>query len=154
MEAASLFSLILLARHNISVLSSFYNQAQDPELRKLIKEAIYEETIPTIEDCERLLGAVGGELPDLHFPPHPLYEKTDYPKGVQLTDMEIAIAVGNLAKASQLSLFLSLQQCYQLDVSIALNKLLSSGLEWDYRLLQLMIHQGWLPSTPKVEHLH
>lgn len=154
MEAASLFSLILQARHNISVLSLFYNQAQDPELRKLIKEAIYDETIPTIEDCEKLLRAGGGELPDLHFPPHILYDKMSFPKGVQLSDMEIAIAIGNLARASQLTLFLSIQQCYQLDISIVLNKILSSGLEWDYRLLQLMLHREWLPKTPKVEHLH
>ena len=153
-EASSLYSLILQARHNISVLSSFYNQAEDSELKQLIKDSIYEHAIPTIEACEKLLRAGGGELPDVHFPPHPLYDKVNYPKGVQLGDMEIALAIGNLARGSQLALFLSLQQCYQLNISVALNQLLTNGLQWNYRLLQLMLHRGWLPNVPKAELFH
>ena len=154
MEAAGLYGIILQARHNISVLSSFYNQAEEPELRTLIKEAIYEQAIPAIEECEKLMRAGEAELPDEHFPPHPLYDgKVDYPRGVRLTDMEIAIALGNLARGSQLTLFLTLQQCYQLEVAGSINQLLNSGLQWDYRLLQLMIHRGWLPRVSKVvEH--
>ncbi|MBC8014229.1 MAG: hypothetical protein H7X79_00600 [Sporomusaceae bacterium] len=152
MEAASLYGIILQARHNISMLSLLYNQAQDPELRELIKAAIYEQTIPSIETCEKLMRAGDGELPDVHFAPHPLYDKVDFPKGVRLTDMEIAIAVANIARASQLTLFLSLQQCYQLEIALAINQLLSSGLQWNYRLLQLMLYQGWLPRISKVEH--
>ena len=151
-EAGSLFGIIIQSRHNISMLSSLYNQAQEPELRELIKEAIYEQTIPTIEKCEELLRAGNGELPDVHFASHPLYEKVDFPKGTRLTDMEIAIALGNTARASQLVLFLSLQQCYQLEIALAINQLLSSGLQWNYRLLQLMLHQGWLPRISKLEH--
>ncbi|WP_371373450.1 DUF3231 family protein [Sporomusa aerivorans] len=151
MEASSLYGLILQARHNISLLSSFYNQASDPELRDLIKTAIYQHAVPTIENCEKLLREGGAELPDTHFPSHPLYDKTNYPKGVQLTDMEIAIAVGNLARSSQLILFLSLQQCYQPEILLAISSLMSNGLQWDYQLLQLMLHRGWLPNAPKVQ---
>lgn len=152
LEAASLFGIILQARHNISILSSFYNQALDPELRDLIKDAIYEQAIPSIETCEELMRAGDGELPDEHFTPHTLYEKMDYPKNVRLTDMEIAIATANIARTSQSTLFLALQQCYQLEVAYGMNQLLTKGLEWNYRLLQLMLHQGWLPRVPKMEH--
>ena len=152
MEAAGLFGIILQARHNISMLSSLYNQAQDPELKELIKEAIYEETIPAIETCEELMRDGDGELPDVNFPPHPLYDKVDYPKNLRLTDMEIAIAIGNIVRTSQLALFLTLQQSYQLEIVAGINKLLNSGLLWGYRLLQLMLHRGWLPRISKVEH--
>ncbi|MDR3592540.1 MAG: DUF3231 family protein [Negativicutes bacterium] len=152
LEAAGLYGLILQARHNISLLSSFYNQAEDAELRALIKEAIYEQTLPAIEECEKLMRAGDAQAPDIHFPPHPLYETVDYPRGVRLTDLEIVIALGNLARNFQLTLFLTLQQCYQLEIAAAVNKLLSSGLQWDYRLLKLAIHKGWLPGVPKVEH--
>jgi hypothetical protein len=151
-EAAALFGLVLQARHNISLLSCFYNQAEDTQLREVIKAAIYEETLPTIEACEKLIRDGEAALPEAHFPPHPLYEQVDYPKGVRLTDGEIAIAVGNMARGFQLTLFLSLQQCYQLEVAGAINKLLNSGLQWDYRLLELMIHRGWLPTMAKVVH--
>ncbi|GMA99322.1 hypothetical protein [Pelosinus sp. IPA-1] len=152
MEAAGLFGIILQARHNISMLSSLYNQAQDPELKELIKKAIYEETIPAIETCEELMRDGDGELPDVHFAPHPLYDNVDYPKDVRLTDMEIAIAIGNIARAFQLVLFLTLQQCYQLEIIFGINKLLNSGLLWGYHLVQLMLHRGWLPRVSKVEH--
>lgn len=153
LEAAGLYGLILQARHNISVLSSFYNQAEEPKLRELIKEAIYEQALPAIEECEKLMRAGEAELPVVHFPPHTLYDdNVDYPQGVRLTDMEIALALGNLARGSQLALFLSLQQCYQLEVAAGINKLLNSGLQWDYRLLQLMLQRGWLPKVSKVEH--
>lgn len=151
-EAAALYGIILQAKHNISMLSSFYNQAEDPDLRELIKEAIYEHALPTIEDCEKLMKAGEAEIPQLHFPPHPLYDKVDYPRGVRLSDMEIAVALGTLARSSQLTLFLALEQCYQLEIIAAIYKLLSSGLQWDYRLVQLTIHRGWLPTVAKVKH--
>ncbi|SDF69004.1 DUF3231 family protein [Sporomusa acidovorans] len=150
MEAAGLFGLLLQARHNIPILSSFYNQAQDNELKKIIKQAIYEQTIPAIEELERLMCAGNAELPEVHFSSPILHNKVDYPQKVCLTDMEIAIAIGTMARTSQLATFLSLQQCYQLEIAMALNQILNNGLQWDFRLLQLMLHRGWLPNIPKV----
>lgn len=150
LEAAGLFGVILQARHNIFMLSSLYNQALDPELRELTKQAIYEQAVPMIEKCEELMRAGNAEPPDAHFKSPVLYAKAVYPENVKLEDGEIAIAVANITRTTQLTLFTTLQQCYQLEVAAGINELLSSDLQWSYRLLQLMLHRGWLPEVPKV----
>ncbi|MPM98811.1 hypothetical protein SDC9_146001 [bioreactor metagenome] len=67
-------------------------------------------------------------------------------------DGEIAIAVGNMAKASQMALLSALHQSYQLEVAIMYREMLDAGLDWDYRLLQLMLKRNWLPHLHKIEH--
>ncbi len=150
LEAAGLYAIVLQSRHSIAMLCSLYNQAQDTELRTLIKDAIYEQTLPVIEKCESLMNAGKAEIPKEHFPSPILYEEATYPKGVRLTDIEIAIALGNIARTAQFQLFTAMQQCYQLEISIAINLLITSSLQWSFRLLQLMLHRGWLPVVPKI----
>lgn len=152
LEAAGLFGIILQGRHNISVLSSLYNQAQHSGLKALLAEAIDGQMQPMIKKCEELMAAGQAELPEASFPPHPLYAELEYPAGVRLTDGEIALAAASMARNTQLALFLTLQQCYQLEIIRSINQLITSGLEWDYRLLQLALHEGWLPKIAKVVH--
>ncbi|WP_245693051.1 hypothetical protein [Sporomusa acidovorans] len=57
-----------------------------------------------------------------------------------------------MAKASQMTLLTGLHNCYQPDVALMYRKALDHGLDFDYRLLQLMLKQGWLPHLAKLSH--
>ena len=76
----------------------------------------------------------------------------DIPTDACLSDMEIAAALGTMAKASQMALLAALHQSYQLDVGMMLRKRLDEDLDWNTRLLNLMLNRGWLPHITKVEH--
>ncbi|HEY3424106.1 MAG TPA: hypothetical protein VGL27_04850 [Negativicutes bacterium] len=150
LEAAGLYSIIVQGKLNISILSLFYKLARDSDLKRLTGEAIDEIMKPTIIKCENLLRDGGAKLPDVDFPSYPLYKVGVIPDDMRLTDMEVALVVGNTVKAYKHVLFLSMEQTYQLEITRSINDLLSTGLDWEYRLLQLMIHNGWLPRIAKV----
>lgn len=153
LEAASLYGTIAQGRHNLASLEVLYNHCQDNDLRELIDEALEVHTEGVVEQAEDLLEASGGTLPKLHFAPRSLHkEGLEIPADGRLTDAEIAIAVGTMAKASQTALLASLHQSYQLEVALMYRKMLDAGLDWDYRLLQLMLKRGWLPHVAKIEH--
>lgn len=151
-EAGGLYGIVAQGRHNIALLSVLYNQARDSELRELIKQSIEGLTVETVRHCEKLLEAGGAELPAAHFTRHELEPRQDLPAAVQLADGEIAIAVANLARASQTALLAVLHQTYQPEIAIALRTQLNNGLDWNYRLLQLMLGRGWLIHISKVHH--
>ena len=51
-----------------------------------------------------------------------------------------------------MALLAALHQSYQLNVGMMLRKRLDEGLDWNLRLLTLMLNRGWLPHLAKVEH--
>lgn len=151
-EAGGLYGIIAQGRHNIALLSVLYNQARDSELRELIKQSIDGLTKETVERCEDLLQKGGAELPAAHFSAPQLKPRQDSPPSVQLSDGEIALAVANLAKASQTALLAMLHQTYQPEIALVLRTELDNGLDWGYRMMQLMLHRGWLLHIAKVHH--
>jgi hypothetical protein len=153
LEAASLYSIISQGRYNISILQVMYNHAQDITLKELIREVIDRHTRLTVEQSEDILKDKGQPLPRIHFNDRQL-QKTplDIPADAKFEDKEIAIAIGTMAKAAQSVILAALHQSYQLEVALMYRKILEAGLDWDYRLLQLMLSRGWLPHIAKMEH--
>lgn len=152
LEAASMYGIIAQGRHTLSVLSVLYNHAQDPELKKLIKESMDNLTIPTIEHCESFLRDSDAPIPQFHFSEHHLHEFADIPSDLRLTDSEIAATIGSMTKAAQILVLAALHSSYQLQIGLMFRKILDKGLDWNYRLLQLMLNRGWLPNLAKVVH--
>jgi len=153
LEAAGLYGVIAQGRYNIASLEVIYNHAQDLELKALIKEAIDKHTKTLIEHSEKLLSDSGGSLPSISFSKRTLHKGSlDIPPDAHMTDGEIAIAIGSMAKASQMALLTTLHQSYQLEVALMYREILDAGLDWDYRLLQLMLNRGWLPHLAKIQH--
>lgn len=153
LEAAGLYGVIAQGRYNIASLEIMYNHAQDGELKSLIKEAIEKQTKGLIDHSEKLLSDSGGTLPSLSFTKRTLHKKQlDIPPDAHMNDGEIAIAVGTMAKGAQMALLATLHQSYQLEVALMYREMLDAGLDWDYRLLQLMLNRGWLPRLAKINH--
>lgn len=153
LEAASLYSIISQGRYNISILQVMYNHAEDPTLKELIHEVIDRHNRLLVEQSENLLKDKGQPLPRIHFNDRRLQKAPlDIPIDGKLDDKEIAIAIGTMAKAAQMAILAALHQSYQLEVALMYRKILDAGLDWDYRLLQLMLNRGWLPHIAKVEH--
>jgi len=153
LEAAGLYGVIAQGRYNIASLEVIYNHAQDGELKALIQEAIDKHTKNLIEHSEKILNESGGTLPTLTFTKRTLHKRPlDIPPDARMTDGEIAIAVGSMAKAAQMALLATLHQSYQLEVALMYRDMLEVGLDWDFRLLQLMLDRGWLPKLAKIQH--
>jgi len=152
LEASSLYSIIASGRHNLCVLEVLYNHAQDPELKNLIKDAIDNIVVPAIDHCEVLLEQSGAQTPHFRFSEHQLHQDLDIPSDARLTDYEISANIAIMARASQVSLLAALHESYQLEVGGMYRKFLDAGLDWNYRLSQLMIHRGWLPHLAKITH--
>lgn len=153
LEAGALYGIVAQGRFNLAVLETLYNQAQDPELRKLVKQCIEEQTRITIEECEEALRKGNAQVPAFHFNNRQLHNHPmELPFDARLSDMEIAASIGTMAKASQVALLAALLQTYQLDVGMMLRNRLDEGLDWNLRLLNLMLDRGWLPHLTKVEH--
>lgn len=153
LEAGGLYGMISQGRYNVAALEVMYNHAQDPELRDLIKEAIDHHTLALVERSEKLLSDSNGEIPKLNFSKRMMHNHPmDIPMDARMLDSEIAIGLGSMAKASQMALLACLHQSYQLEVAMMYRRLLDVGLDWDYRLLQLMLSRGWLPHLAKIEH--
>ncbi|HWR42472.1 DUF3231 family protein [Sporomusa sp.] len=152
-EAAGLYGIIAQGRFNAALLQVLHNHAHDPELKSLIKEAIVEHNKMTVNEAEDKLTDSDGHTPSLQFVKRNLHTSPlNIPDDARLTDQEIALAVGTLAKGSQMALLTALHQSYQLDVALMFRKALDDGLDWDYRLLQLMLNRGWLPHLKKITH--
>ncbi|CQR70388.1 hypothetical protein SOV_39250 [Sporomusa ovata DSM 2662] len=152
-EAAGLYGIVAQGRFNVALLQVMYNHAHDPELKALIKEAINHHTEMTIEEAEDKLLDSDGHTPAFHFVKRNLHDSpVNIPDDARLSDQEIAIAVGTMAKAAQAAVLTALHSSYQLDVALMYRKALDHGLDFDYRLLQLMLSRGWLPHLTKISH--
>ena len=153
LEAAGLYGIIAQGRYNVAALEVLYNHAQDQDLKALIKEAIERQSKAIIEHSEEMLQESGGRIPTLSFSQRTLHKSPmDIPADAHLTDGEVAIAVGTMGKAAQMALLAALHQSYQVEVALMYRRMLDAGLDWDYRLLQLMLRRGWLPRLAKLEH--
>lgn len=151
-EAGLLYQIIVTGRYHVSLLTIYHNHTKDPELMQIIKDAIDNLSEKTIKDCEDFLLAGDAMIPTVRFPERLLESAQDIPSGAHLSDMEIAMALANMHGASQIALLTAINQCYHLDIGTKLRKQLNVALDWGYRLLQLMLHRGWLPQIAKVEH--
>jgi len=153
LEAASLYGVIAQGRYNIAALEILYNHAEDKELKSLIKEALERHNKTLIEHSEEMLQNSGGSIPALTFNRRTLHKTPlNIPPDAHLTDAEVAIAVGTMGKAAQMALLAALHQSYQVEVALMYREMLDAGLDWDYRLLQLMLNRGWLPRLAKIQH--
>lgn len=151
LEASGLYGVIAQGRYNVSVLETLYNHAQNAELKQLIRQAEESLTKTLIDKSEDLLQENGTQLPSVTFPRRTLHKSPlDIHPDARLSDAEVAIAVGSIAKASQMAMLAALHQSYQVEVALMYRRLLNDGLDWDYRLLQLMLKNGWLPKLHKV----
>lgn len=153
LEAAGLYGMICQGRYNVAALEVMYNHAQDPELKEMIREAMDHHTRGLVKDSEKVLSNNEAQMPKLGFSKRNLHkEPLDIPLDARMTDAEIAIGLGSMAKASQMALLAGIHQSYQPDVAVIYRRKLEEGLDWDYRLLQLMLNRGWLPHLAKIEH--
>lgn len=152
MEAGAMYGIVIQGRYHVSLMSILYNHAQDPELKRLIKEARDNLAESTAKRCENFLRTGAAQVPTTHFPDHPLENRTNIPEAAHLTDKEIAMTLAIHDSAGQMALLAAIHQCYQLEVARTLRDELNKGLDWSYRLLQLMLHRGWLPEIAKVTH--
>lgn len=153
LEAASLYGVVAQGRYNLAMLEVLYNHAQDEELKTLIKEAISTQTRVVIDQSEEMLQENGSQIPNVSFRRRTLHKRTlAIDPDARLNDGEIAIAVGTMGKASQMAMLAALHQSYQLEVALLYRELLDKGLDWDYKLLQLMLKRGWLPRLHKAMH--
>lgn len=153
LEGGGIYGIISQGRHNLCTLEIMYNHAQDPELKERIEEAMERLTRPLIEECEGLLRESNAQVPQFHFTNHKLHKDSlNIPEDARMTDMEIAAAVGTMAKAAQVNILAALQSSYQLHIGMMFRKSLDESLDWNYRLLQLMINRGWLPHVAKIAH--
>lgn len=152
-EAAGLYGVVAQGRYNVAMLEVLYNHAQDEELKALIKEALATQTRAVIDQSEEMLQDNGSQIPALTFRRRTLHKNPlSIDPDARLNDAEVAIAVGTMAKASQVAMLMALHQSYQIDVAMMYRELLNKGLEWDYKLLQLMLKRGWLPRLHKAAH--
>ena len=153
LEAAGLYGIVSQGRFNTAMLQVMYNHAHDPELKSLIKEAIKHHSEITVEEAEDKLIDSDGHTPDFRFVKRNLHDSpVAIPDDARMTDQEIAIALGTMAKAAQTAILAGLHNCYQLTVAQMYRKALDDGLDFDYRLLQLMLDRGWLPHLNKISH--
>lgn len=152
-ECAALYSTISQGRYNLAVLEIMYNHATDRELRELIQQAIDEHTRNTVDASEMLINHKGGKEPSQHLERRKLHsEPLTIPEDARFTNQEIAFSLGAVAKISQTAVLNALQQSYQLDVAKMYRDRLDAGLDFNYRLMQLMLNKGWLPYIEKVQH--
>lgn len=151
-EAGLLYQIIITGRYHVSILTILHNHAKDPELMQIIKDALDNLSEKTIKDCEDFLLTEDAMIPSVRFPERLLESAQDIPSGAHFSDMEIAMALVNIHGASQMVLLATINQCYHLDIGSKLRIQLNVALDWGYRLLQLMLHRGWLPQIAKVEH--
>lgn len=151
-EAGLLYQIVITGRYHVSLLTVLHNHAQDPELMQLIKDAIDNLSEKTLKGCEDLLQSEDAMIPTMRFPEHKLESAQDIPSSAHLSDMEIAMALANMHGASQMALMTAINQCYHLEIGFTLRKQLNTALDWGYRLLELMLHRGWLPQIAKITH--
>lgn len=153
LEAAGLYAIISQGRYNTAALEIMYNHATDSELKSLIKEVMDAHNKNLVENAEELLTDSEGSLPELGFSRRTLHkEPLDIPMDARMTDPEIAIGLGTMAKAAQSAILAALHNSYQPEVALMYRKMLDAGLDWDYRLLQMMLDRGWLPHLEKITH--
>lgn len=149
-EAGLLYGIVATGRYHVAILTVLHNHAQDPELKRLIKDALDNLAEKTTKQCEELLLMGDAKLPAVRFPERSLENGQDIPSAAHFTDMEIAMILVNMHNASQLTLMTTINQCYQPEIGTKLRNQLNIGLDWGYRLQQLMLHRGWLPEIAKV----
>ena len=153
LEAASLYGVVAQGRYNVAMLEILYNHEQDEELKLLIKEALTTQTRVIIDQSEEMLQESGSQIPAISFRRRTLHKRPlSIDPDAKLTDAEVAIAIGTMGKASQVAMLTALHQSYQIDVAMMYRELLDKGLDWDYKLLQLMLKRGWLPRLHKACH--
>ena len=151
-EAGLMHQFIITGRYHVSLLSVLHNHAKDPELKQLIKDALNDLSEDTIKYCEDFLKAENAVLPSVRYPEYPLENVQNIPDAAHLSDHVIAMALVNIHGASQIALLAAINQCYHLDIAFQFRKQINISMDWSYRLLQLMLHRGWLPEIAKIQH--
>jgi len=153
LEAAGLYGIVAQGQLNRTILEVAYNHAQDSDLKSLIREVLERHNQDIIEQAKDFLKNSDADLPALQLPRRSLHNTpVEIPADARLTDREIAMAIGTMAKAAQATILGALHHSYQLEVALMYRKMLEFGLDWDYRLLQLMLNRGWLPHLAKITH--
>lgn len=152
LEAGSMYGIISQGRYNMAVLTVLYNHAKDPDLKKLIELAIEDHVMLTLERAEELMEAGGAAIPKFDYAERTMHNNVEIHPDARLTDAEIAATLGTMAKGAQLACLMALHNSYQLEIGTMFRERLDAGLDYNYRLLQLMLNRGWLPHLKKVEH--
>jgi hypothetical protein len=153
LEATAAYSIVAQGRLINSLLSVMYNHARDPELRKLVRRSLEEHNKATVDMCERMLKENGGELPRFDFQQRNLHDTPlDIPPDARLSDEEIILTLGTIAKGAQMAVLGALHQSYQPNIAMAYRQRLDDGLDFDYQIVQLALKRGWLPHLDKVKH--
>lgn len=153
LEASAAYGIVAQGRLINSLLSVMYNHARDPELRTLVRQAMEEQNSATVKMCEELLKENGGELPHIDFQQRNLRDTPlDIPPDARMTDEEIILTLASIAKVTQMGILGALHQSYQPNIAEGYRERLDAGLDYDFRILQLALHRGWLPYIDKVKH--
>lgn len=151
-EGAVLYGIVGQGRINMGILEVMYNQAQDSELKALIKDALESQTEFLMEKAESYLKSNETKLPEFHMERRTLHESLNIPEDARLSDREIVLAIASMAKASQMAVLTALHQAYQPDVAQLYRRILDISFDWNYKLMTLAITNGWLPHIAKISH--
>lgn len=152
-ETAALYASIMAGRQNVATLSVLYNHARDTDLKAILKRSIDEQTEWLTNHAEKTLAAAGAEMPDLHFMRRDLSNRTlDIPEEARFGDQEIALLLGNMAKASQMAVLTAIHNCYQPYIAKMYQDVLDKATDYNFSLMQLVLTKGWLPHVHKVQH--
>ncbi|MCX7781704.1 MAG: DUF3231 family protein [Negativicutes bacterium] len=152
-ECTTLYTTVAQGRFNLATLEVMYNHATDPDLREMVKRAIDEQTRQTLEDAETLIKRGGAQEPPQHLKRRQLHpQPLNIPADAKFTDSEIVGMLAVMAKTTQIAILGAMHQCYQPELAVMYRKRLELGLDYSYRLMQLMLNKGWLPYIDKVTH--
>lgn len=153
LEAAALYGIVAAGRQSLSALEVLYNQAQDRDLRAMIKRAIDEQTKWLVERAEKAIAAAGIPLPSIPSVRRRLHDApSQLPDDARFTDQEIVLALANMAKVSQMAVLSAMHQSYKPEIAIVYREVLDSAFDFNYRLLKMTLDKGWLPHLAKIEH--
>lgn len=153
LEAAGIYGIVAAGRQNLSGLEVLYNQAQDSDLKAIIKRAIDEQTKWLVEKAEKYLAAANIPQPPLPSVRRRLHNAPpQISDDVRFTDQEIALGLSSMAKASQMAVLSAMHQTYKPEIASVYRDVLDSSFDFNYRLLKLALNKGWLPHLAKIEH--
>jgi len=153
LEAAALFGIVIVGRQNLSTLQVLYNHAHDDDLKSILKKAITDHTKPLVEKAEKILNEAKADCPEIHFADRKLYDTPlTISEDARFSDREIALLLGNMARASQVAVLNALSYTYKPEIALIYRDTLETAFDFDYRLLKITLEKGWLPHLPKIEH--
>ncbi|MDS9472773.1 DUF3231 family protein [Sporosarcina pasteurii] len=130
----------------ISGYEAFVNHASDPDLIKLLEEAIKMMKSET-KELEKVLKN-NGITPPPSLPGRPKANADDIPEGARLSDVEISGAVSINVGQGLVSCSMVMGQCLREDIAMMFGKYHVERALFGAKLLRLNKEKGWIIPPP------